>query len=87
LPHVFIPTQLRELTGGQDRLTLSGTSVRALVRELDARFPGIAKRLIEDDHLATGLVVSIDGRVTPRGLLASVAPNSEVHFLPAVGGG
>ncbi len=84
---VFIPTQLRDLTGGLDRLTLSGANVRELIDELDRQFPGIRTRLVGDEGLAAGLAVSIDGKVTPRGLRAAVDTGSEVHFLPAIGGG
>ena|GEM_PF-4625339 len=34
-----------------------------------------------------GLQVSIDHRFTRQGLSAELAPNSEVHFLPVIGGG
>ena len=48
---------------------------------------GIAARLVVEDRIAPGLAVSIDGVVTSRGLLARVSPDSQVHFLPAFGGG
>ena len=31
--------------------------------------------------------VAVDGEVSPLGLLEKVSENSEVHFIPAVGGG
>jgi hypothetical protein len=33
------------------------------------------------------VAVSIDGAFTNRGLLAQVGAESEIHFLPAIGGG
>jgi molybdopterin synthase sulfur carrier subunit len=62
--------------------------LRQIVAALDDRYPGIAARLARDDgSLAPGIAVSVDGVVTARGLLAPIGPESEVHFLPAIGGG
>lgn len=84
---VFIPAQLRSLTGGADRVLAAGESVREVVASLDAAHPGIAARLQQGDSLTPGLAVSIDGAFTNRGLAAKVGPTSEIHFLPAIGGG
>ncbi|HUY90040.1 MAG TPA: MoaD/ThiS family protein [Pirellulales bacterium] len=84
---VFIPAQLRSLTAGMDRVDAAGESVREVVASLDAAHPGIAARLQQGDSLAPGLAVSIDGAFTARGLAAKVGPASEIHFLPAIGGG
>ena len=84
---VYIPTQLRDLTGGADRVEVSAANVRGLVEALEERFGGIRERLVSEDGIASGLAVSIDGKLNPRGLLAAVGPESEVHFLPAIGGG
>jgi molybdopterin synthase sulfur carrier subunit len=87
MAHVYIPAQLRELTAGTRQLEIKATTVDEIVRQLDQRFPGIAARLTEGDVLARGLAVSIDGNISSRGLMADVGPQSEVHFLPAIGGG
>lgn len=84
---VYIPAQWRDLTGGIERVELAGATLRQIAAALDARFPGIAARLGDDGGVAAGLAVSIDGAIASRGLLAPVAPNSEIHFLPAIGGG
>jgi len=87
MPTVFIPAQLRELTGGQAEIEAAGETVRAVVAALDARFPGIAERLCREGELSPALQVSIDGVLSRRGLDARVPPASEVHFLPVFGGG
>jgi molybdopterin synthase sulfur carrier subunit len=87
MPTVFIPAPLRSLTSGAPTIELAGSTVRDLVAALDTHFPGIAAHLSKDGQLSPNLMVSIDGAVSPRGLLASVQSNSEVHFLPAIGGG
>jgi sulfur-carrier protein len=87
MPRVFIPAQLRELTGGAAEIEVAGETVRAVVAALDARFPGIAERLCKEGELSPALQVSIDGTLSRRGLDARVPAASEVHFLPVFGGG
>jgi molybdopterin synthase sulfur carrier subunit len=87
MPVVFIPTPLREVTGGVAEIRLDGSTVRELVDALDLRFPGIKLRLCRGDSLAPGIQVSVDHVMTRRGLRAAVHPESEVHFLPVIGGG
>jgi len=84
---VFIPAQLVEMTAGQSRIQISGKSVRDLVNQLEAQFPGIKARLCDRDELSPSLQVSVDDIFSTRGLLTKVGPDSEVHFLPAIGGG
>jgi sulfur-carrier protein len=84
---VFIPSAWRDLTGGTAEVRLAGDSLKQIVAALEARFPGVAQRMCEEDRVASGLAVSIDGAITSRGLLAPVGPESEIHILPAIGGG
>jgi molybdopterin synthase sulfur carrier subunit len=84
---VYIPAALRELAAGEQFVDVDAATVRGIVIALNERFPGIGSRLVHDDAIVAGLAISIDGVFTPRGLLAEVEPHSEVHFLPAIGGG
>jgi molybdopterin synthase sulfur carrier subunit len=87
MPVVFIPKPLRDLTGGTARVTVAGGTVGEVVDALDRQYQGIRQRLCRGDALAPGLQVSIDDVMTRRGLRANVRPDSEVHFLPVIGGG
>lgn len=87
MPTVFIPPPLRELTGGLERIEIEGTTVRQIVTALESRCPGTRDRLCVGDALRPGLAVAINGAVSSAGLLQKVPANSEVHFLPAIGGG
>jgi sulfur-carrier protein len=87
MPTVFIPTQMRDLTRGLAQLVVLGETVGAVVDELETQFPGIRQRLCRGDSLAPGLQVSVDSTLTLRGLRSKLQPGSEVHFLPAFGGG
>lgn len=83
----YIPPLLRELTGGIDHVEVDGTNIRQIVEALEARFPGIRDRLCDDSGLRRGLVVAVNGAVSRLGLIEKVPDGSEVHFLPATGGG
>lgn len=84
---VFIPPLLRELTGDAGQLTAEGATVRQVVNNLEARYPGLRDRLCVGDELRPGLAVAVNGTVSRAGLLQKVSEGSEVHFLPAIGGG
>ena len=87
MPHVFIPPQLRGIADGAQEVYLEGHTVGELVERLDERFPGIRNRLVEDGDIRPELSVTVDGDVSSRGLQTSLSPESEIHFLPAIGGG
>ncbi len=87
MAQVYIPAQMRDLSQGVERVEVDARNVRQAIAALDERFPGIAERLTHDGRLRPGLAVSIDGELTNQGLLARLSPESEVHFLPAIGGG
>lgn len=87
MPVVFIPVQLRELAAGREKLELEGSTLRQLLAALARQYPELAARLWNGETLLPGLSVSIDGSFSSRGVLAKVSPTSEVHFLPAIGGG
>ena len=84
---VVIPALLRKFTNGIDRANIPGKTIREIVRNLDARFPGIADQLIDNGDIKASIAVSIDGDVATGGVLDSVDDDSEVHFIPALGGG
>jgi sulfur-carrier protein len=87
MPRVFIPPQLRAQAGGAATVDVPGKNVREVIDALDARFPGIGRHLRDEAGLRPELTVVVDGDVSPRGLLQKVDAESEVHFLPAIGGG
>ena len=87
MPRVFIPPLARDVTGGVAEVDVEGTTVRAALEELDRRFPGLWDRICRGDALAPGIQVSVDDVLTKNGLRAKLQPASEVHFLPAIGGG
>lgn len=84
---VFIPSLMQKLSDGKSRVEIEGSSVRQIVNNLEAQYPGFMERLVEDGRIKGNISVAIDGEITPLGMLEKVRENSEVHFLPAIGGG
>lgn len=84
---VFIPTMLQKMTGGIKQVDLEAKNVRQVIEELERLYPGIKDRLVEDGAIRSNLAVAIDGEIARMGLLEKVGENSEVHFVPAIGGG
>ena len=84
---VFVPTMLQSATGGVKEVEVEARNVRQAIERLDELFPGIASRLMEDDDIRPNLAVDVDGEVARMGLMQRVQESSEIHFVPAIGGG
>jgi molybdopterin converting factor small subunit len=87
MARVWIPPQLRDLTGGSETADVPGSNVGQVIEALERRFPGLRERLCPGGAVRAGLAVVVDGQVARFGLLETTGPDSEVHFLPAVTGG
>ncbi len=86
---VRIPTILRSYTGGEKRVPGEGTTLRELLADLDARYDGLAGRVVEEGTLRRFVNVYVDDedvRFT-GGLDTELAEGAEVTILPAVAGG
>tara|TARA_Y100000590_G_scaffold297_1_gene373 strand:- start:832 stop:1080 length:249 start_codon:yes stop_codon:yes gene_type:complete len=78
---------MQKLTDGQDVIEIDGKTVREIIENLEQTYPGIKVRLVDKYKMKSNISVAVDGEVSPLGLLEKVSENSEVHFIPAVGGG
>jgi molybdopterin converting factor small subunit len=87
MANVFIPALLRKLTGGKDRTTATGATLRDIIDDLERQFPGFRDRVVENSDLAGSIAVAINGEVITGGLSESVPAESEIHFVPAIAGG
>ena len=84
---VFIPALLRKLTGGRESIGVSGRTVSQIIDDIERQFPGFRRQVVENGELKPSIAVSIDGEIAAGGLLDPVGESSEVHFIPALGGG
>ena len=78
---------LQKMTDGAQKVDMEVRNVRQVIERLEEIYPGIRDRLLEDGDIAPNIAVAIDGDVAIMGLLQRVGENSEVHFVPAIGGG
>lgn len=83
---VFIPVSLRQLTGDQSQVDVQAATLREAIDALDQRYPGIKQQICEGEALTPTLQVAIDNTMTRR-TSTPLKPDSEIHFLPAIGGG
>lgn len=68
-------------------MEIEGATVRQIIANLEAEFPGVKHRLLDQDRLRPNISVAIDGEIAPLGLMEAVSPTSEVHFVTAIRGG
>ncbi len=84
---VFIPDVLRSYTEGQASVDAEGETLNELLVDLDARFPGIRFRMInEQDEMRPHLIFFVHGRKT-RNLDEALAGSPEVVIVQALSGG
>ncbi|MFI5053625.1 MAG: ubiquitin-like small modifier protein 1 [Acidimicrobiia bacterium] len=87
---VRIPTQLRELSGGAAEVSAEGTTVSAVLSQLESIHPGFAERLFDDQgelrRFVNVFVADEDIRFL-EGIETEVAPGATVSIVPAVAGG
>jgi sulfur-carrier protein len=86
---VRIPTILRTYTGGEKAVTATGATLAELIDDLEANYPGLKDRLIEESELRRFVNVYInDEDVRFIGSLgATLSDGDQVVVLPAVAGG
>jgi sulfur-carrier protein len=87
---VRVPTILRSYTGGEAVVTAEPGTVRDVIHRLDAAFPGIGGRLLDDAgqlrRFVNVYVGDEDVRLA-RGLDTEVPPGGQMSVIPAVAGG
>ena len=87
MPEVWIPSLMRRLTGGLEQVQVPGETIREVIENLEAEFPGIRERICDNGRIRPGLAVAIDGIVSNDGMRQRVEAESEVHFVTAISGG
>lgn len=87
MPAVWVPALMRDLTGGEAVVRVSGQTVLQVIENLEDRFPGMRDRLCDENGLRPNIMVIIDKEVSHRRLRQPVSEDSEVHFLPSISGG
>ena len=68
-------------TDGVDEFDVAATSVRGLILELEARYPGLG------DYIDRRMAIAIDGEIHQDAYGAALSETSEVYLIPKIGGG
>ena len=87
MPVVWIPALLRDLTGGEENVTVPGETIQQVIENLDECYPGIKERLCEEGRLRPNIAVVVDGVSSRQRLRHRLTEANEVHFVPAISGG
>lgn len=86
---VRIPTILRPYTKDQKSVQATGSSLGALIADLDLNYAGLGERLLEDGALRRFINIYINDEDVRflGGLDSPVKAGDSVTILPAVAGG
>ena len=86
MPTVRLPSLLHELTGGLPTVQATGTTLRAVINDIDRQYPGLGERVVANGAIREDIMLAVGGDET-RDLDTPVPPDAEVHILPAIAGG
>jgi molybdopterin converting factor small subunit len=87
---VRVPTILRTYTAGESEVTADGSTLSDVLDSLDASYPGIKARIVDEQGGLRRFVNVYVGNDDVRfldGLNTPVADNAQVSVIPAVAGG
>ena len=76
-----ISTRVHDFTGGIAEFDVEAQTVRALIRELEIRWPGLGA-FVEDD-----MAIAIDGEIFQDAFAEPIAADSEIVLIPKISGG
>lgn len=86
---VSLPTILRAYVNDQRRVQIEGATLGSLIDNLDAAYPGIKNRIVEDGGIRRYVNVYINSEDVRflNGVDSQLADGDEIDILPAVAGG
>ena len=87
---VRIPTPIRRVTTGEDKVTVSGDTLKQIIEAMEEQQPGIKARLCDDKgDLRSFVNIYINGEDVRflSGIDSPVDSGDEVSIIPAVAGG
>jgi len=87
---VRVPTPLRKFTAGSNEVSAGGDSVRAVIEDLERRYPGMRERLLDEKgELRRFVNVYLNGediRFLDQ-LNSPVKDGDDISIVPAIAGG
>ena len=87
---VRIPTPLRRMTNGKDKVEVESANLNDLVEKLNGEFPGFKDRLVDEEgELRYFVNIYLNGEDVRfmHGLNTLTSSGDEISIVPAVAGG
>ncbi|MCH7738202.1 MAG: MoaD/ThiS family protein [Chloroflexi bacterium] len=87
---VRIPTPLRRMTNGKDKVEVESANLGEMVEKLNGEFPGFKDRLVDEDgELRYFVNIYVNGEDVRflEGLKTPTNEGDEISIVPAVAGG
>ena len=87
---VRIPTPLRRMTGGADKVELDVVDLSQMIDTLESDYPGFKERLLDEDgELRYFVNIYVNGEDIrfDQGLRTAIKSGDEISIVPAVAGG
>lgn len=87
---VRIPTPLRRMTGGADKVELEVADLSQMIEKLESDYPGFKERLLDEEgELRYFVNIYVNGEDIrfDQGLKTSIKSGDEISIVPAVAGG
>ncbi len=84
---VHLPSPLFAHTGGASRLEVPAATIAEALAALDARFPGIRHRVVdEQDRIRPHILFAVNDRFV-RDIAHPLGPGDELRIIAALSGG
>jgi len=91
MPLFNIPSPLRNLTNGIDKIHVEGTTLRQAIAALEDTHPTLHARLIDPEdptELRPDIAIAIDGNILEGSeLVTPLSEDTEIYLVPPLGGG
>ncbi len=87
---VRIPTPLRRMTGGKDKVELDVVDLSQMIDQLESDYPGFKERLLDEEgELRYFVNIYVNGEDIrfDAGLNTAIKSGDEISIVPAVAGG
>ena len=84
---VLIPSQLTSYTDGASRVPAAGATVDEVLKDLDARFPGIRFRVVDEQDRVRKHMRIFVGQDETRSVGRALAEGDELLIFGALSGG
>ena len=87
---VRIPTPLRRVTNGRDKVEIDGDTLGQIIEAMDSTYPGFKDRLVDEDGEIRYFVnIYLNGEDVRflQGMETSTKTGDELSIVPAVAGG